>query len=511
MAKIISPTDAEKARKLEELALEERRIALQEGLPHLYGWKWYLWARAFFESTNRINLLTAANQISKSTTMIRKATHWATEASLWPSLWKHRPTQFWYFYPSAPLATKEFETKWKYVLPQGKYKDDPKYGWRSAYKNKEIHAIYFNSGINLYFQSYSQKVTDLQAGSVDAMFNDEETPMELYDELQFRLSATDGYFHSAFTATLGQDFWRLCMEPGAHEEEKLPHAFKQTISLYDAQKYEDGTPSHWTDEKINGIIAMCSTHNEVLRRVFGRFIKEQKGLKIPTFDMKRHMKPRHPLPSHWLIYEGVDPGSGGTQSHPAAICFVAVSPDFRQGRVFLGWRGDGVVTSSGDVFNKHMELKQIHRVNPTAQYYDWAAKDFAIIAGRNNEPFTPAEKSHDKGEEILNTLFKFDMILIYEDPELYKLGIELSNLMKETPKNKAKDDFFDALRYAVTLIPWDFSAIAAGAMAIETPEKPLTDMERQILERRKAFEDESEQETQRIEEEFAEWNELYDA
>ena len=59
----------EKLKKQEErLRLREERMGYMRGLPHLHGWKWYKWAREFFESTNRQNFLCAANQISKSLT-----------------------------------------------------------------------------------------------------------------------------------------------------------------------------------------------------------------------------------------------------------------------------------------------------------------------------------------------------------------------------------------------------------------------------------------------------------
>ena len=63
-------TPQEKLKRIKEM---EERIKLREGLPFLHGWKWYSWARAFFESQNQVNLLCAANQISKSSTQIRKA------------------------------------------------------------------------------------------------------------------------------------------------------------------------------------------------------------------------------------------------------------------------------------------------------------------------------------------------------------------------------------------------------------------------------------------------------
>ncbi len=497
----------EKLRKQEErLRLREERMAYVRGLPHLHGWKWYKWAREFFESTNRQNFLCAANQISKSSTQIRKCIHWATAKDLWPELWNHQPTQFWYLYPSQEVVNIEFELKWKQFLPKDEYKTHPVYGWKEIKDRGDIKGIRFNSGVFVFFRTYTKDTQHLQTGTVDAIFCDEELPEEHYDELIMRLSATDGYFHMVFTATLGQELWRLTMEPQKGEEEKFPQGAKWTVSLYECKTYEDGTLSHWTEEKIALVRARCKSHAAVLRRVYGRFVVE-KGRKYPTFDASKHVKPRHPLPSNWLIFGGVDPGSGGAKGHPAAICFVAVRPDFRAGRVFLGWRGDGITTTTGDVVEKFMAMKAENSLAPIAQSYDWASKDFLEIASRMGESFAPANKSHEKGEEVLNTLFKFDMLAIYEDAELSKLASELSTLRSETPKNHAKDDFIDALRYALMAIPWDFSALTIPeSQREEIPEKELTPEEREIKERKSRFEQEENQEAQ---DEFDEWNHAY--
>src|SRR4051812_44697529 len=98
----------ELARKREEVAIKERQLKLRIGLPHLHGWKWYPWARAFFESTRKLNFLCAANQISKSSTQIRKCIDWATDRSKWDRLWPgRRPVQFWYLYPTSAQANVE--------------------------------------------------------------------------------------------------------------------------------------------------------------------------------------------------------------------------------------------------------------------------------------------------------------------------------------------------------------------------------------------------------------------
>lgn len=496
------------------VALQERerllkeKLRLQRGLPFLYAWKWYPWAREFYESTTKLNLLCAANQISKSSTQIRKCINWATDQKLWPALWGHTPNQFWYLYPTGKQAKIEFETKWKQFLPAGEFKDDPVYGWKEEIKNKELIAIHFKSGVHVYFKTYAQNQTALQTGTVDVIFCDEELPEDLYDELIFRISASNGYFHMVFTATLGQDFWRKAMEPGPYEVENLPEARKWTVSMYDCLTYEDGTKSHWSEEKIKIVVNRCKSHAEILRRVYGKFIKET-GRKYPQFDIKRHVRPKHHIPANWLIFGGVDIGSGGKEGHPSAIVFVGVHPNMQKGRVFLGWRGDGIPTTSGDVVQKYQQLKKENNLNICNQYYDFASKDFEIISSRMGESFLKADKSHEKGEDIINTLFKNDMLFIYDDEELQKLAAELSTLLIDTPKRKAKNDISDAFRYAVTLIPWDWSVITGKALVVDEVNTETSALQKELDERRNHVTEAHVQEQQRIEDEFDEWNEMY--
>ena len=103
------------------------------------------------------------------------------------------------------------------------------------------------------------------------------------------------------------------------------------------------------------------------------------------------------------------------------------------------------------------------------------------------------------------------MLYIFEGKELDKLSLELASLRRDIPKNKAKDDFTDAFRYAVTRIPWDWSAITGEVLDI-APDAAKTPMELEIEERRKQFDtgEESDSITQAISEEFEEINGLLD-
>lgn len=503
----------------EKLKLKEEQLKLRAGLPFLYGWKWYKWAKEFFESQNKQNFLCAANQISKSSTQIRKCIDWATNKAKWKALWGADPIQFWYLYPSRDVATAEFITKWQQFLPKGEFKDHPVYGWKSEMRKGDIHAIHFNSGVHVFFKTYSQDAINLQTGTCDAIFCDEELPFALYDELTFRLSASDGYFHMVFTATLGQEEWRRVIEEKGPKE-KFPEAFKLQVAMFDCIRYEDGTPSHWTVEKIQGVIAKCSTKNEILRRVYGKFVVD-KGLKYEQFDRSKHMVAPFRIPSDWYLYGAADLGSGGAEAHPAAIIFIAVRPDFRFGCVFKGWRGDNQTTVASDVLDKFIEMRGDLQLY--GQSYDWSNADFKEMSVRTGESFQKADKSHERGEWVINSLFKHNMMVIFEgDEELEKLASELATLKKATAKRSAKDDIADAFRYSVVMPPWDWSFITgADAAWKEKPREPdLTPeqaksraLAQQIAERREdMYHDRAQAEAHAsIEAELQEWGELLDA
>jgi hypothetical protein len=178
-----------------------------------------------------------------------------------------------------------------------------------------------------------------------------------------------------------------------------------------------------------------------------------------------------------------------------------VSPDFRQGRIFKGWCGDdGKEYTSLDIIEKYVEISK--GLNVVACYYDFSDKDLQTFAVSKGVSITPAEKSHESGERVLNVLFKNEMLAIYDIPELEGLVTELTTLLHKTPKTKAKDDRVDSTRYACVLIPWDFDS-AIGSAQIEI-EKPKTDYELRCQNYDDRYRKEEE-----LNAEFEEWNALY--
>jgi len=124
--------------------------------------------------------------------------------------------------------------------------------------------------------------------------------------------------------------------------------------------------------------------------------------------------------------------------------------------------------------------------------------------------FNKAKKDHAIGELALNTAFKSGMLKIYKDEESLKLVRELETLLLSTPKNKSKDDFIDALRYAIMEIPIDWDKVLEGGEIEIKKESNLPDpKDRRAMydywdseEYRKESEDE-------IENELSFWGNLY--
>lgn len=447
----------EKHAKRAYAELLERKARVQECLPHLYAFHWYEWAIIFFNCLSRFVSLNAANQIGKSSYNIRKAIHWATEKTLWPKLWpKHhklgkKPTQFWYFYPDWDVVLIEFEEKWvKEWLPRDEMKDHPQYGWKVVYGDKRVpRSIKFNSGITIYFKVYSQDVFKLQASTLYAVFADEEMPPHFWTELVMRLNSTDGYFNIVKTSTVDDPFWDDFNKGKIVDDAKIIQ-----VSMYDCLTYVDSDePTPWTLEKIQRIEKSIPDETERRIRVHGESGFSKSSLKYWGFRAEHNYIKPYPVPKNWLIYSGVDLGGGGS-GHPAAIAFIAVNPEFTKARAFKLWRGDGINTTSGDILRQWLIMRD--RMIPVASYYDYNSKDFYLTAQRAGIPFMKAEKAHDRGEDILNTLFQMGMLKVFESPDGSKLVDEISRLKKSTLKRNAKDDLCDALRYAVTQIPWNY-------------------------------------------------------
>ena len=460
------------AAKQKEIKLLQQKIALQKGIPFLYAYRLYPWQKRFltFDPSIRVRLIVAGNQIGKSFINIKLMFELASRPELWAEWFpKGRPFQFWFLMPTRDLISKEFHTKWKKkYLPQNGYENHPQFGWKAEFKQGDLKAIHFNTGVSIYMHTYEQDVHHLQAGTVDALFVDEEVPEELMGELLMRIFETDGLLCASMTPTRGQEYWRKAFEEIGTPDENFKGALKLKVSVYDCLKYDDGTPSTWTIERINRKINQLSNPAEIDLRIEGKFVG-QSGLVLDSFRRERNIQEANGVPNDWYWYSGVDLGGGEGGSLPA-IVFIAVRPDFKKGRVVKSWVGEKEKPyENSDVYTKYLEMRG--DIPMMGEYYDFASKDFGLISQRTGGNFQPANKSRTEGFGLLNTLYKNQMLDIDKTDENEGLVREILGYRHGQNKKRANDHRIDAKRYCAIAIPWDFTGIS-GEKIILPPAPP---------------------------------------
>lgn len=149
-----------------------RQEEFKDGLPFLYGHKWYFWQRAFFESAVPMRLYSCANQVGKSVVHLWDKINRSTNLELWETLWPGRkPDLFWYWMTDELTIDREFNIKWLRWLPQGDFKNSRQYGWKVDGKEKngrwhEVKGIIFNSGVYLQFLAFAKSTINVQSATV---------------------------------------------------------------------------------------------------------------------------------------------------------------------------------------------------------------------------------------------------------------------------------------------------------------------------------------------------------
>lgn len=450
-----------------KIALEKQKQYIKDSLPHLYGFDWYPYQRDFLNTNKEIQVLCCANQLGKSTILCAKLVDFATNPKRWEKCWVDKPQLFLYLLPNQKMHDENAQSKWLSVLPKNEYEDHPQYGWKWLKRGKSFLGIDFNSKIRIRFLSYGMSVHSMQNFSAEIVAFDEEPDWEIVPEVQTRTQAIKvaqsnmknawgGFKIFAFTPTKSQNFFREVLEESGPKERwpvSQGNVWKRCVSLFDCQKHVSGAKSIWSDKKINKIIKSLPTEAEIKRRVYGRF-QASEDLVYPQYSRTSNNIEHVPPLSEYLYYAGIDYGAGGT-SHPSAIVFVAVHPEYNKAYVTDCWMGDGELTTCQDVIEKYRSM--IRGRNVVNAYYDWAAKDLHTIASRSGLTLMKANKDHKIGEDTLNALFKNRMLTIC-DTDYYSniMSTQLATFVKKRNTQKTFDDLIDALRYAVSSIPWDF-------------------------------------------------------
>lgn len=537
-----------------ELALLQNIERDRELRPFLH-YNLYDWQEEFLDCSHHKQFLTASNQSGKTLSLMLKAHKMSTDQDWRRKQWGiYQPRMGWYVLPSQDTINDLFYSKWEpEILAKGEHKESGPNAWRVIKKAYDIKGIYFPATqFTLSFVSLGSSAQNLQARTLGFVVFDEEPPIEKLGEIEMRCASYNdpesgmplSLLIFGFTPTSGQEYFKrvfsfndqtffknipediiqthfpdrlLVTEREAELE--IEHAsnlvWKKRVNMFDCMRFKNGKPGRFTEERIRQLIKSQKSPREVKIRIFGSFEKEHDGGKVYSeFDRARHFMPHvgnqlEHYKKNGFFTAGIDYGSG--TNHQSAIAITWVSNDFKKVRPYILWKGEkGISTTADDVVKKYVEITRGLEVR--WPFYDWAAADLKVIAQRMGIIFYKAEKNHEIGVNLLNTLFKnnmFDVLVRPGDPHPNEFAVECENITHEQVKKNRIDDLTDAVRYSIAGIAHLFNLIelnpdfkpAIDEIVIDPSDEDKSTRDWTKQKKTKSWEDE-------IDDELEEWDTL---
>jgi hypothetical protein len=551
------------------LKLEERDRDLN---PHKY-FEFYDWQDEFIYQEKHIEkygkypnrlYLTCANQIGKTFAIQNLALFLCTNVEFRKKRWGNNlPRVIWYVLPTQDHINDFYNEKWEPdILSRDEAKADGEFAWKEIKKGKDIKGIYFkNTKCTLNFITLSARSSSHQGRSVGAILFDEEPPVDKLAELETRTASfndpetglSTAILAFAFTPTSAQDYFKRVFQfqdlrflnkvpkdlkdkyfldkhtdthrtctPQEEEKELFkagPTTWKRRVSMFEAVKFKSGKRGKFTNARVREFIKAQPTNRDLMIRAFAQFEKEDDGGKIyKYFDRDKHLRSVERsyiqrFKRGGLLTSGIDYGSGS--NHPGGYVVTWVSDDKKTVKIVLKWRGEkGKVTTAGDIIEKYIAATK--GWNISFPFYDHSCKDLATIYNRiTGKELYKAEKSHEIGVGVVDTLYKHNMLEILgidDEPYGEWAAVEYENLSNKIAKKDRSDELSDCIRYSLAGVAHMFEF--TELMPIN-----LVDQMKKEIKEMKEPEDygvrswnnvkEDDKETEWITDELSDWEELF--
>jgi PBSX family phage terminase large subunit len=296
----------------------------------------------------------------------------------------------------------------------------------------------WKNGSLVVFKSYEQGRKKFQAAGVDIIQLDEEPPKDIYMECLARTSATNGQIIFSMTPLQGKTYVHDDLYLKAPTSE---HIWCETISYLENRFIPD-------EEKQ--VLIELYGEDEIPRRVYGLWTMLE-GAVWKELNEDVHFIPRFPIPRDWRRIRSIDLG----YEDPFCCLWLAESP---KKEIFVYQE----YYKSATLLKDHAKAIQ--------ERDEWGLADdkldgldqgiVASISDHERQERAelesygihtqPANKAVELGIQIVNRLFKAEMLYIFDDLEhtkqesrnyRYKPGTELPI--------KKNDHTQDPMRYGV--------------------------------------------------------------
>jgi phage terminase large subunit-like protein len=284
-----------------EVAEVHRRFKLKEQLTDFFALESY--EIPFYLSKAKMQIVHAGNRGGKTQTAAKKFCDVMTHRH--PTIKRDGPQQGRIVAESYKIMKKAIIPLLRQFIPKtwllGKDFDDS--------FNLQDGMIYLKDGGTIQLMTYEQKIDAFRSVPLDIIWNDEQGPVEIFDENMSRLGDKAGLCMNTLTPEKGANYLHQRYTCRAHPGSDIEYFHFDVLQ----------NPHIDREFQIRSLALMPPRKRRI--KLFGDVIAMQ-GLVYEEFDPKVHTVAPFLIPKRWQLFVGVDLG----WANPTAVLYIAVSP-----------------------------------------------------------------------------------------------------------------------------------------------------------------------------------------
>ena len=278
----------------------------------------------FYFSVARMTILHAGNRAGKTKVAAKKVCDIATHRH--PTICRKGPQQIRVVSESTKLMKKTVVPLVREFIPAHWLKTG---SWDTSYHIQD-GVLYLKDGGTFQFMTYEQKVEAFRGVPLDIVWNDEQGPVDIFDENISRLGDRRGICINTLTPEKGASYlhkrYTCRAKPGSDIEY---FHFNVLMNPY--------------IDRIWQIKQLALMPPKKLRiKLYGDVVSLE-GLIFEEFDPRVHVIRPFVVPEGWQIFIGVDLG----WRNPTAVTFWAISPNQEVRQIHEMYRTKELIVDTG--------------------------------------------------------------------------------------------------------------------------------------------------------------------
>ncbi len=312
-----------------------RRYKLKEQMSDFFCLEHY--QEPFYFSIAKMQILHAGNRAGKTKVAAKKVCDIATHRH--PTIKREGPQQ-------VRVMAESFKLMKKTVLPLVR-EFIPRHWLLTGDWDTSFHMqdgiLYLRDGGTFQFMTYEQKVEAFRGVPLDIVWNDEQGPVDIFDENLSRLGDKSGFCINTLTPEKGANYLHKRYTCRAH-----PGTSIEFFQFHVLQN-----PYIDREFQIRSLALMPPKKFRI--KLYGDVVSLE-GIIFEEFDPRVHVIRPFKIPEGWQIFIGVDLG----WRNPTAVTYWVISPANEVFQVEERYNTHELITTTGEEVRKTLTTKYAH-------------------------------------------------------------------------------------------------------------------------------------------------------